>query len=116
MRSLDNRGQFEIVSTENLVPANHFVRKLEKYIDLSFVYDLVDPLYSLDNNGRPGEDPMIYVKIALIMKMFGIDSLRKTYRELEVNIAYKWYLGFTMNEKIPHFTSFIHFYNDRFGG
>ena len=85
------RTQMEIASLEDLVPRNHLVRKLEDAIDLSFIYDEVKGLYS--DFGRESIDPVVLIKIAMIQYIFGIPSMRKTIREIEVNFAYRWYLG-----------------------
>lgn len=113
-RTLEARDQIELNILENLVPQNHLVRLLDQFLDLSFVYDKLEKEYCLDN-GRPGVDPVVLVKIAIIKKMFGISSLRKTFSEIEVNAAYRWYLGYSFNEKIPHFTTYVKNYSKRFG-
>lgn len=106
------RTQMEIASLEDLVPRNHLVRKLEDAIDLSFIYDEVKGLYS--DFGRESIDPVVLIKIAMIQYIFGIPSMRKTIREIEVNFAYRWYLGYGMYEEIPHFSTFGKNYTRRF--
>ncbi|MGK0578019.1 transposase, partial [Macrococcus capreoli] len=69
--------------------------------------------YCLDN-GRPSIDPVILVKIILIQKLFGIKSMRQTIKEIETNVAYRWYLGYSFQDKIPHFTTFGKNYIRRF--
>jgi len=113
-KSLDSRVQMEMSILDDLVPQNHMVRDLDKYLNLSFVYDVMEKEYCLDN-GRPSVDPVVLVKIAIIKKMFGISSLRKTLREIEVNNAYRWYLGYSLTEKVPHFTTYVKNYSKRFG-
>ena len=56
-----NRGQIEFTSLEELVPEDHLVRKLEKAIDWSFIYDLVEDSYC-ENIGRPSLDPVILLR------------------------------------------------------
>lgn len=46
---------------------------------------------------------MVLIKMVLIQHPFGIVSLRQTYREIQVNLAYQWFLGYGLLEKIPHF-------------
>lgn len=98
------RTQMEIASLEDLVPRNHLVRKLDEAIDMSFIYEEVKDLYS--DFGRESIDPVVLIKIAMIQYIFGIPSMRKTIREIEVNFAYRWYLGYGMHEEIPHFSTF----------
>ncbi|RIL37861.1 transposase, partial [Mammaliicoccus fleurettii] len=91
-KSTDKRDQYEMISVSELVPKNHLLRKVDKVLDLNFVYDLVEDKYCLDN-GRPSIDPVILVKILLIQRLFGIKSMRQTIKEIETNVAYRWYLG-----------------------
>ena len=51
-------NQVQLISVEQLVPKNHILRKIDKYIDFSFIYELVEDKYSLDN-GRPSIDPVV---------------------------------------------------------
>lgn len=109
----DKRDQLEVVAISDLVPADHLLRKVDKVLDLKFIYPLVEDRYSLDN-GRPSIDPVILVKIILIQKLFGIKSMRQTIKEIETNVAYRWYLGYSFQDKVPHFTTFGKNYSRRF--
>lgn len=105
--------QVQLVCIEQLVPQNHLLRKIDKYIDFDFIYDLVEDKYSLDN-GRPSIDPVVLIKIILIQYLFNIKSMRQTIKEIEVNIAYRWFLGLDFYDNIPHFTTFSQNYRRRF--
>ncbi|MEB7725459.1 transposase [Mammaliicoccus fleurettii] len=85
-KSTDKRDQYEMISVSKLVPKNHLLRKVDKVLDLNFVYELVEDKYSL-NYGRPSIDSVILVKILLIQRLFGIKSMRKTIKEIETNVA-----------------------------
>ena len=100
------------VVLDSLVPKNHLVRKIENAIDFSFIYDEVKDLYS--PFGAPSIDPVVLIKIVLIQYLFGIPSMRQTIREIEVNVAYRWFLGYSLTEKIPHFSTFNKNYERRF--
>lgn len=106
------RNQLEVVSLENLVPKDHLVRKLDAAMDFSFIYDLVKDLYKLF--GRESIDPVVLAKIVFIQYIFGIPSMRKTIEEIEVNFAYRWFLGYGIHEPIPHFSTFGKNYTRRF--
>lgn len=106
------RLQMEFTSLENLVPPDHLLRKIDKAMDFSFIYDEVECLYS--SAGRPSIDPVVLIKIVLIQHLFGIPSMRQTIKEIEVNLAYRWFLGYGMTEKIPHFSTFNKNYERRF--
>lgn len=109
----NKRTQVEITSIDQLVPENHLVRKLDACIDFSFIYDLVKDKYSADF-GRPSIDPVVLFKIVFIQYIFGIKSMRQTITEIETNVAYRWFLGYGLNDKIPHFTTFGKNYVRRF--
>ena len=57
--------KYHMVTIEDLVPENHFLRKLEKALDLSFVYEETAHLYSR-KYGRPPIDPVVMVKYLLV--------------------------------------------------
>lgn len=109
----NNRTDVKIYCIEDLVPRKHILRKIDRVIDFNFIYPLVEPLYCTDN-GRPSIDPVVLFKIVLIQYLFGIRSMRQTIREIEVNIAYRWFLGYSLDDRIPHFTTFGKNYERRF--
>ncbi|URZ16703.1 IS1182 family transposase [Clostridium felsineum] len=111
-RGKELRSQIELNSLEDLVPKDHLLRKIDKSIDFNFIYDEVSELYS--DFGRPSIDPVVLIKIVLVQYLFGIPSMRQTIREIQVNIAYRWFLGYSMSEKIPHFSTFNKNYERRF--
>jgi len=109
----DNRLNQQIISTEDLVPQDHILRAIDKAIDFSFIYGFVEHLYS-QVEGRPSIDPVVVFKMIFIKYIFGIRSIRQTIKEIEVNMAYRWYLGYGLTEAIPHFTTFGKNYERRF--
>ena len=111
-REIQNQIQF--ISLEDLVPQDHILRVIDKAIDFSFIYDEVKDLYSPLDGGRPGIDPVSLFKIVFIQYLFGIRSMRQTIREIEVNVAYRWFIGSGLTEKIPHFSTFGKNYVRRF--
>lgn len=84
------RGVFEIVDTESLVPPKHLLRKIDAAVDFTRIYDMVEPLYCLDN-GRPSTDPVVLFKMVLIQHLYGLPSLRRTAEEASANMCYRWF-------------------------
>ena len=76
-KNSDKKGQIQMISLDQLVPEDHLLRKIDKYVDFSFIYDLVEDKYSPDF-GRPSLDPVTLIKLPLIQCMFGIKSMRQT--------------------------------------
>ena len=94
---------FETVNIENLVPQNHILRKIKQVIDFSFINKISSEYYCSDN-GRPSIPPIVLFKFIFIGYLFGIRSERRIFEEVEVNIAYRWFLGYELTDKIPHFS------------
>lgn len=108
-----DRGVIELVDTESLVPQGHLLRKVDAAVDFGKLYDIVEPLYSEDD-GQPSVDPVVLFKIVLLQHLYGIPSLRRTVAEAEMNIAYRWFLGYTLNEELPHFSTVSYNFRHRF--
>jgi transposase len=89
----------EMVTLESLVPQDHLLRKVEAAIDFSFIHEGVADLYCLDN-GRPALDPTLMFKALFIGYLFGIRSERQLVREIEVNVAYRWFLRLKLTEAV----------------
>ena len=102
-----------IVDVDMLVPKDHLLRKIERVMDYDWLYERLEPLYN-DRVGRPGTDPVVLIKMVLIQHLYGIPSLRQTWRECEVNVAYRWFLGYDLLENIPHFATVSYAFCKRF--
>ena len=109
----DGRREIVMTDLEALVPKDHLLRKIEKIMDYDWLYERLSPYYC-ENNGRPGIDPVVLIKMALLEQLYGIKSLRQTHREIEVNVAYRWFLGYNLLEKIPHFATVSYAFCKRF--
>lgn len=105
----------QITCIDDLVPAEHLLRRIEAVMDFSFVRDEVKELYSEDK-GRPSVDPVILIKLCVVNYLYGYNSMRRTIRECEVNLAYRWFLGYGLTEQVPHFSTFGKNYKRRFEG
>ena len=107
------RDQMMVFCMDDMVPQDHLLRLIDRAIDWSFIYDLVEGTYCHDN-GRPSMDPVMLIKIPFIQYLYGIRSMRQTIREIEVNVAYRWSLGLDMMDPVPHFSTFGKNYTRRF--
>ena len=109
----NSRSDVEIVSIEELAPQDHLLRKMDKVLEDEYLYELVRPLYSR-NRGRKSIDPVVLIKMVLLQHLNGIRSLRQTVKEVEVNIAYRWFLGMDFHSSIPHFSTISYAFSKRF--
>ena len=90
--------KYHIVTIEDLVPENHLLRKLEKSLDMSFVYEETAHLYSR-KYGRPPIDPVVIVKYLLVGFLYGILSERQIEQRCADSCAFRWYLGIDLDER-----------------
>ena len=101
---------------DELVPQEHLVRKLENALDFRFIYPKVQHLYS--RQGRPSVDPVVLFKMLMINILFGYNSMRRTCQEIQVNLAHRWFLGLSIDEPVPNFSTwsqnYIRHYKDSF--
>ena len=109
----DARRELIIVDLDALVPENHLLRKIERVMDYEWLYERLDPYYCHDN-GRPGTDPVVLIKMVLIQHLFGIPSLRQTYQRIQDTLSYRWFLGYGLLEDIPHFATVSYAFCKRF--
>ena len=112
-RAEDMRRNVKMTCLEMLVPAGHLLRKIERAIDFSEIYGMVEDLYCNDN-GRPAIDPVVLIKMVLLQHLYGIKSLRQTVREVDMNIAYRWFIGYDIDTPIPHFATISYAFATRF--
>ncbi len=92
--------EMEMVTIESLVPSGHLLRKIDKAVDFSFIHERVKHLYCEDN-GRPALEPVVLFKLLLLGYLYGVRSERQLMREVEVNVAYRWFLGLRLRDKVP---------------
>src|SRR4029078_3546315 len=100
------------VSLEDLVPADHFYRHVERTLDLSFVRDLVRDRYSAF--GRHSIDPVVFFKLQLVMFFEGIRSERQLEYVGADGLSVRWYLGYDLHESLPDHSSLTRI-RDRYG-
>ena len=115
MITINKNIQSEILMTtmEEIVPQDSLFRKIDKYIDFTFIYNEVKDLYC-DNNGRPSIDPVVLFKIVFIQALDGIKSMRQTCKKIKVDAEYRWFLGIPFGKETPHFSTFSKNYERRF--
>ena len=91
------------LSLEDLVPEDNFYRRLQARLDLSFVRELVGPLYA--NGGRPSVDPVVFFKLQLVMFFEDIRSERQLMGVVSDRLSLRWYLGYELHEPLPDHSS-----------
>lgn len=110
-----HQNAIEMVTLEELVPQDHLLRQIDRHIDFSFIHEEVKHLYCA-NNGRPAIDPTVLFKTIFIGYLFGIRSERQLVGEVEVNVAYRWFLGLGLTEKVMDASTLSQNRRRRFSG
>ena len=90
---------FVSFALDRLVPSNHLVRRLAAAVDLSFVHELVRDRYS--RTGKPSVDPVVLFKLWLLGYLYNITSERRLCEEASLHLAWRWYLGYELDEDLP---------------
>lgn len=117
MLKFNNNIQSEIIfmTMEEMVPEDSLFRKIDKYIDFTFIDNIVKELYC-ENNGRPSVDPKVLFKIVFIQTIDGLKSMRQTCKKIQTDAEYRWFLGIPFGQDTPHFSTFSKNYERRFKG
>jgi len=90
---------FYQVSLEELVPAGHLLRRVAEAVDFGVARRLTARFYS--HTGQPSVDPVVLFKMALLGYLYGLPSERRLMEEIRVNLAYRWFVGYDLDEAIP---------------
>src|SRR5260370_615023 len=108
-----DQGQlFYSFCLDEAVPDDHLVRQIAGVLDLSWVHCELAPYYA--KLGRPSIDPVLMIRMLIIGYVFAIRSERALCRDVQVNFAYRWFCGLSIEDKIPDHSSFSRAPNERF--
>jgi len=108
----DQEQLFYSFRLEEAVPDDHLVRSIAAVLDLSWVHGELEPYYS--RLGRPSIDPALMIRMLLVGYVFAIRSERALCRDVQVNLAYRWFCGLSIEDKLPDHSAFSRARNERF--
>jgi transposase len=97
---------------DEAVPGDHLVREIAAVLDLTWVRAELASYYS--PLGRPSIDPVLMIRMLIVGYMFAIRSERLLCREVQVNLAYRWFCGLSIEDKTPDHSAFSRARNERF--
>jgi len=97
---------------DDVIPADHLVRMIDAVLDLSWVHAELAPHYPA--LGRPSIDPVLMIRMLIVGYVFGIRSERLLCREVQVNLAYRWFCKLDIECRIPNHSAFSRARNERF--
>jgi transposase len=112
-RSNSGQGQFFYeFNLDDVVPPDHLVRKIDAVLDLGWVHRELAPYYS--HTGRPSIDPELMIRMLIVGYVFAIRSERMICREVQVNLAYRWYCRLGIEDTVPDHSAFSRARRERF--
>jgi transposase len=108
-----DQGQlFYCFNLEEAVREDHQVRRIAEVLDRSWVRAELAPHYS--PSGRPSIDPVLMIRMLIVGYVFAIRSERALCREVQVNLAYRWFCGLGIEDKVLDHSVFSRARNERF--
>jgi transposase len=108
-----DQGQFFYeFNLDDVVPPDHLVRKIDAMLDLGWVHKELAPYYS--HTGRPSIDPELMIRMLIVGYVFAIRSERMICREVQVNLAYRWYCRLGIEDQVPDHSAFSRARHERF--
>ena len=108
----DQEQLFYSFRLDEAVPHDHLVRKIAAVLDLSWVHSELASFYP--RMGRPSIDPELMIRMLIIGYVFAIRSERAICRDVQVNLAYRWFCGLSIEDKIPDHSAFSRARHERF--
>ena len=104
----------QVVCLDDLVAADDDLRRIEALVDWGQVRRTAEPFYRPGGAGRPGLDPAVLVKLALVLAWRGLGSMRETLRVARTDVSIRRFLGFGLTERLPDHSTFSHAQTKRF--
>ena len=112
-RSSQDQGQlFYSFNLDEVVPDDHLVRSVAGVLDLTWARAELAPHYS--PIGRPSIGPVLMVRMLIIGYVFAIRSERALCREVQLNLAFRWFCGLGIEGKTPDHSACSRARNERF--
>ncbi len=103
-RTTEQAALFYEFSLERHVPADHLLRSIDRFVDLSSIREHLRPYYS--EMGRPSVDPELMIRMLLIGYTHGIRSERRLCEEVHLNLAYRWFCRLGLEGAVPDHSTF----------
>ena len=103
-RQVEQGALFYNFSLDAHVPADHLLRSIDRFVDLSDLRRELAPFYS--STGRPSVDPELMIRMLIIGYCLGIRSERRLCEEVHLNLAYRWFCRLGLEGPVPDHSTF----------
>jgi len=111
-RTVMREALFYSFSIEDHVPTDHLLRSIDRFVELDGIREHLKAYYS--EIGRPSIDPELMIRMLIIGYCMGIRSERRLCEEVHLNLAYRWFCGLSIEDRIPDHSAFSRARNERF--
>jgi transposase len=101
------------IDLESFVAEDHFLRQIDRVLDLSFIRELTAACYA-DGKGRPSIDPEVFFRMQLVAYFNGITKDRRLCEQVHDNLAYRWFCRLSLSDDVPEHSSLTRI-RDRLG-
>jgi transposase len=108
----DTAKLFYEFSLEEMVPADHLLRKIDRFLDFDDIRAYLKPFYS--HTGRPSVDPELMCRMLIVGYCYGIRSERRLCEEVHLNLAYRWFCKLGIEDQVPNHSTFSKARHGRF--
>lgn len=95
---------FYYLRPDDLIPSDHILRLINQHVEFSLIRSKVEHLYS--HTGRPSVDPEVMMRMLLVGYLFGITSERRLCDEVQMHVGYRWFVGLSLEDKVPDHSTF----------
>ena len=93
-----------ILDIDSMIPEDHLLRRIKTCVNFDFIYKKAIPYYS--HVGRKSIDPVVLIKMLLIGYLYGIKSAQRLEKEVSFNLAYRWFCGIDLMDRVPGHSTF----------
>ena len=101
---VDQGALFYEFSLDRHVPADHLLRRIDRFVELGELRARLGPFYS--SMGRPSIDPELLIRMLLVGYCFGVRSERRLCEEVHLNLAYRWFCRLGLDGDVPDHSTF----------
>ena len=103
-RQVEQGALFYNFSLDGHVPADHLLRSVDRFVDLSEVRRELAPFYS--SMGRPSVGSELMIRMLIVGYCLGIRSERRLCEEVHLNLAYRWFCRLGLDGQVPDHSTF----------
>jgi transposase len=103
-RAVMQESLFYQFRLEDAVPADHLLRRIDWFVDLTNLRTYLAPFYS--SIGRPSIDPELMIRMLIVGYCYGIRSERRLCEEVHLNLAYRWFCRLGLEGQVPDHSTF----------